>query len=137
VLSAPTIQGLTGKEGNKLLERLTGEVTDLSEYCVDYEARGDSWRLVLDGIDRLGVTAIARRSRVHRRTIERLRTGTAPHRGTQARIVRAVADEAAERLGTSALAEPYAVARPVARNQAERLLMRVRTAAARYTTQVV
>jgi hypothetical protein len=93
VESTPALQTLSGKEGNKLLERLTGEVTDPADYRNDYGRRDDEWQLVLAGIDRVGSASVARRAGVHRRTIERLRGGATPRPSTRFKVTRAVADE--------------------------------------------
>ena len=44
VRAQPATTLLTGKEGNKLIERLTGEVTDKGEYRNDYGPRRDPWQ---------------------------------------------------------------------------------------------
>ncbi len=46
----PPFRPSLGKEGNKLLERLSGEVTDPADYRADYGARDDSWSLVVAAI---------------------------------------------------------------------------------------
>jgi hypothetical protein len=90
VESTPTLQTLSGKEGNKLLERQSGEVTEVAEYRADYGARDDSWLIVVDAIRQLGPGAVARRSGLDRRTIQRaVRTypdPTIPHPANRARI---------------------------------------------------
>jgi hypothetical protein len=96
--SAPALQALTGKEGNKLLERLSGEIADPHDYRTDYGRRDDEWRLVLAAIDRIGAATIARRAGVHRRTIERYRAGATPHPRTRIGVTHAVAHEAARQL---------------------------------------
>jgi hypothetical protein len=100
--STLALQTLSGKEGNKLLERLTGEVTDPTDYRADYGARAETWGLVVAAIRHLGAASVARRSGLHRRTIERtLRQGgdaSTPHRANQARIAAAAAAEARDRL---------------------------------------
>ena len=51
----PDSPNLTGKEGNKLLER--GEIADPDDYRTDYGRRDDEWQLVLAAIDRVGVAS--------------------------------------------------------------------------------
>jgi hypothetical protein len=97
VESTPALQTLSGKEGNKLLERLTGEITDLADYRTDYGRRDDEWKLVLTAIDRVGAANVGRRAGVHRRTIERLRGGATPRPTTRVKVTRALADEIAAR----------------------------------------
>jgi hypothetical protein len=54
VESAPVLTDLTGKEANKLLERMIGVVTDPEEYRSDYGARADRWAtLVLPVLQRI------------------------------------------------------------------------------------
>jgi hypothetical protein len=110
VESTPALQTLTGKEGNKLLERLTGEITHLADYRTDYGRRADEWQLVLAGIDRLGAAKVARRAGVDPRTLERYREGAKPHPTTRVKVTRAVADEAADRMGVTA-GSPHALIR--------------------------
>jgi hypothetical protein len=106
VESTPALQTLSGKEGNKLLERSTGEVTEPADYRNDYGRRDDEWQLVLAAIGRIGAATIAHRTGLNQRTVERLRQGTAPHRTTRALVTRAVAEQAAHRLGAPA-GSPY------------------------------
>jgi hypothetical protein len=44
ITASPATTLLTGKEGNKLIERLTGEITDKGQYRNDYGPRGDPWQ---------------------------------------------------------------------------------------------
>jgi hypothetical protein len=108
VESTPALQALTGKEGNKLLERLSGEITDPHDYRTDYGRRDDEWRLVLAAIDRIGAATVARRAGVHRRTIERYRRGASPHPRTRVKVTGAVAEIAARELG-GATGSPHAL----------------------------
>ena len=90
VQSTPALQSLAGKEGNKLLERLSGEVTDPADYRADYGARDDSWSIVVDAIRLLDPGPVARRSGLDRRTIQRAvrkhPEPTTPHRTNRAKI---------------------------------------------------
>jgi hypothetical protein len=53
--SAPALTDLTGKEGTKLIERATGEITDPSEYRVRYGERVDRWTaLVVPVLPQMG-----------------------------------------------------------------------------------
>jgi hypothetical protein len=76
VESAPVLTDLTGKEANKIIERLTGEVTDPKEYRTDYGARADRWNALVVPVlkemgDALGTAELANRAQVHRRSVER------------------------------------------------------------------
>jgi hypothetical protein len=105
VESAPVLTDLTGKEANKIIERLTGEITDPREYRVDYGSRADRWEtLVIPTLrmmrNDLGADELARRAGVHRRSAERALTlRIRPHVSTRRRYSVAVADWCRERLG--------------------------------------
>ena len=76
ISSAPVLTDLTGKEGNKLIEREMGEVSEVKEYRTDYGGRADRWKFlavpVLREIQReIGTTALAAKVRLHRRSVER------------------------------------------------------------------
>ncbi len=47
VESAPVLTDLTGKEANKLMERLTGEIVDPAEYRLEYGGRADRWNALV------------------------------------------------------------------------------------------
>jgi hypothetical protein len=100
--SAPILTDLTGKEANKLIERLTGEVTDLPDYRTDYGTRADRWRtLVVPILQRMGASAVAKRTGKSRRAVERAireKNPTDPHSFTKALYIRAAAEWAAESL---------------------------------------
>jgi hypothetical protein len=56
VESHPALTTLTGKEGNRLLERLSGEVADPTEYRSDLGPREDPWpTLVVPVLRAVGV----------------------------------------------------------------------------------
>lgn len=103
-------QQLIGKEGNKLLERQVGEVVHSDEYLADYGARKDAWHFVVAAVRQLGAGAVARRSGLDRRTIQRAvrkhPDPTTPHRANQTRITIAAAAEARARLAELGEAPP-------------------------------
>ena len=49
---------LTGKEGNKIIERLTGQVPDVGDYRNDYGTRADRWSLIIPVLKDIGARAI-------------------------------------------------------------------------------
>ena len=104
---APVLTDLVGKEGNRLTERLTGEITDPTEYRTDYGGRVDRWStLVVPVMRAMGAPEVARRVGRSRRAIERaLRRvrPTAPHTSTRASCIRAAAEWAGERLGLGSI----------------------------------
>lgn len=110
VRSVLALQQLIGKEGNKLLERQVGDVVHSDEYLADYGARKDAWHCVVDAVRQLGAGAVARRSGLDRRTIQRAvrkhPDPTTPHRANQTRITIAAAAEARERLAELGEAPP-------------------------------
>jgi hypothetical protein len=100
--SAPVLTDLTGKEANKLIERLTGEVVDSAEYRVDYGERSDRWStLVVPILRRMGAEVVAKRTGRSRSAVERAireKDPTQPHPPTKALYIRAAAEWAAELL---------------------------------------
>jgi hypothetical protein len=94
VSSAPVLTDLSGKEGNKIIERLTGEVEDVKEYRTDYGARADRWRILVVPVlrlirDALGTADMAERIGVHRRSLERVLgvSVVVPHASTRVRYL--------------------------------------------------
>ncbi|MFH1329807.1 MAG: hypothetical protein ABIJ48_04020 [Actinomycetota bacterium] len=58
--SAPALTDLIGKEGNRLIERLTGEITQPADYRTDYGVRADRWQqLALPVLRELGAAKVA------------------------------------------------------------------------------
>jgi hypothetical protein len=95
VSSAPVLTDLTGKEGNKIIERLTGEVENVEEYRTDYGARADRWRTLAVPLLRtmqrdIGSIGLAKRIGVNRRSLERTLRRDAPaipHASTRIRYL--------------------------------------------------
>jgi hypothetical protein len=80
VTSTPTSTELTGKEGNNLEQRLTGEQTDPADYLNLYGARADTWPATLDVLKRIGVAEIRRQTGFSRSSIYDVLSGEArPH----------------------------------------------------------
>jgi hypothetical protein len=97
--SAPVLTDLSGKEGNKILERLTGEVEDTEEYRTEYGARADRWRMLVVPVlrqirDALGPKEMSERVGVHRRSLERVlgTDGVMPHASTRKSYLDVVRD---------------------------------------------
>ena len=103
VLSAPVLTDLIGKEGNRLEERTTGEVTDPAEYRVEYGSRVDRWSvLVVPVLREMGAAEVARRTGRARRAVERAvrrSQPSRPHAATRAALTRLASGWAGERLG--------------------------------------
>lgn len=101
VLAAPVLTDLVGKEGNRVLERLTGEVTDVADYRNAYGSRGDRWSLLVRPVLReMGSTDVARRTGLSRSAVERaIRPADAstPHGSSKAKYLQATKDWILER----------------------------------------
>jgi hypothetical protein len=79
ILSAPVLTDLTGKESNRLLERLTGEVTDPDEYRNRYGQRAQRWDILVKPILRqMGSSLVALRSGRSRSAVERATRDLSP-----------------------------------------------------------
>ena len=107
VPSGPATTLLTGKEGNKLTERLTGEVTASSEYRNDYGTRGDPWKeLILPVLTDIGAASLIAH-RIPSATAYRvLSEPRRPRRATRDRLQAAAVAFATERLSEWELAVP-------------------------------
>lgn len=79
VRSEPALTMLAGKEGNKLLARLTGETTDPADYRLSLGIREEQWpTLVAPVLRRVGIPELVRRRLGSRRALERAVLGTEP-----------------------------------------------------------
>jgi hypothetical protein len=77
IQSAPALTDLSGKEGSKIIERLTGEVWDPEEYRTEYGPRSDRWsQLALPVLRRvreqIGAKQLADDVGQSRRAVERV-----------------------------------------------------------------
>jgi hypothetical protein len=83
VESAAVLSDLTGKEGNKIVERLSGEVTNPEEYRTEYGERADRWSLLVVPVLReMGAANVAELTGISRRAVERalrLEVPSMPH----------------------------------------------------------
>jgi hypothetical protein len=77
--SSPAQTELTGKEGNKLLERASGEVTDPADYRNTYGTRGDAWQLLLEILREIGVPTIVEQTGFSRSAVYAVLSGAKPH----------------------------------------------------------
>jgi len=112
ILSAPVLTDLVGKEGYRLEERSSGEVTDPAEYRVEYGSRVDRWSvLVVPVLQEMGAAEVTRLTGRSKRAVERaIRRSrpTRPHPSSRAVLTRAASDWAAERLGVAGPIGPHA-----------------------------
>ncbi len=108
IRSATVLTAHIGKEGNRLLERATGEITDPSDYRTTYiHPDNDGWRELVLPVLRdighaLGIAHIARRVGVTERQVRNWVSGRAePHAGAtenRQRAERLAGDWATEQL---------------------------------------
>lgn len=103
IRSSPALTRLSGKEGNKLLQRAIGETTEPSDYRTEFGEREDPWNaLVVPTLKRMGAVEVVNWTHVTwRRSIERiLRDGHRPKSALRERTFVAVAlGFARDRLG--------------------------------------
>lgn len=103
--SASTL--LTGKEGNKLIERLTGEVTGISEYRNDYGTRSDPWQeQILPVLKDMGAARIITRGLPKATVYRALNEPRRPRRANRERLQTAAVLFARERLAEWEIAMP-------------------------------
>jgi hypothetical protein len=92
----PLVTELVGKEGNKLEERMTGEVRDSADYRNNYGRRGQTWTLVLSVLDEIGVPEIVSLTGYSRSAVHAVIRGTTP-RAQHARVYERVTREHVQR----------------------------------------
>ena len=105
----PVSTVLTGKEGNKITERLTGEIAGVADYRNDYGTRTDIWSLVAQVLPHVGAPAIIDRG-IPRSTAFSALKGARP-REREATYLAIVCDHATPSLegwGLDAPTEPLA-----------------------------
>jgi hypothetical protein len=78
VTSSPTETELTGKEGNRLIERASGETTDPAEYRNTYGTRTELWSLVVDILREIGVPTIVAQTSFSRSAVYSVLNGATP-----------------------------------------------------------
>ncbi len=117
VRSTQELLELTGKEGNKLLERATGEYLEPDEYLNTYGTLANPWDTTVDATRLLGATRVASKAKIDRGTVQRAirpTDPTIPHPKTRARLTQALAELAAAELtrgGFDATNEPISTLR--------------------------
>jgi len=98
IASSPEETELTGKEGNKLDERMTGEVVDLPDYRNSYGRRGDAWVMVLDVLREVGAPQVAELTGFGRSAVYGVLNGAVPRMDNQQEYERVAVEFAEERL---------------------------------------
>jgi hypothetical protein len=121
VSASPATTLLTGKEGNKLVERLIGVVTEPSGYRNDYGTRADPWdELILPVLKDMGVKGIIGH-RIPKTTAYRvLAESRRPRTATRDRLQAAAAEFARERLAEWDITAPSADLAVLAAYRSER-----------------
>lgn len=98
IASSPAETELTGKEGNKLLERASGEVTDPADYRNTYGTRGDRWALVLEILREIGAPTIIEQTGFSRPAVYAVLNGATPRADHARAYTQLAANHAGERL---------------------------------------
>jgi hypothetical protein len=100
VFSRPVMTELIGKEGNKLEERLSGEVLEQAEYQTGYGRRVDPWtELYLPVLREIGARRLAEETGFKVRSIyDVLNRGVRPHAGRRTAYEDAAVAHACEQL---------------------------------------
>jgi hypothetical protein len=107
VHSGPATTLLTGKEGNKIIERLTGQVTGPGEYRNDYGTRSDPWKdLILPVLKDMGAARIIAHGIPTATAYRTLSEPRRPRRANRERLQAAAVAFASERLAEWQLAVP-------------------------------
>ena len=105
ITARPATTLLTGKEGNKLSERLTGEVTDKGEYRNDYGTRSDPWyQLILPVLKDMGAASLIALGIPSASAYRALSEPRRPRRANRERLQSAAVAFASERLTECELA---------------------------------
>jgi len=111
IQSSPALTELTGKEGNQLAERLSGQVHDATEYRSYYGNRTDPWHeLYLPILRVIGAAQIVDRTGVSSSAVYKALTGTEPRRETRLRYQALAIDHARESLDVWGVEAPQTAA---------------------------
>jgi hypothetical protein len=84
---------LIGKEGNQLVELVTGQVGQPSEYRNEYGRRADSWERILDRLREIGAARLVEMTDFSRSAVYAVLAGARPRR-EQMRVYETVAKHA-------------------------------------------
>jgi hypothetical protein len=98
ISSSPEETELTGKEGNKLEERMTGEVVDLPDYRNSYGRRGETWLFVLEVLQEIGAPRVAELTGFGRSAVYGVLKRAVPRREHMRAYERVAVEFAQERL---------------------------------------
>ncbi len=98
ITSSPAETELTGKEGNKLVERASGDVTDPADYRNSYGTRSPTWPLVVKILREIGVPEIVKRTGFSRSAVYDVLRGAIPHKRNSDVYTRLAVDYSRRRL---------------------------------------
>ena len=98
IRSTPEATELTGKEGNKLDERTTGQITDPTEYRNDYGQRSDPWLLVLAILQEIGAPRLIQLTGFARSSVYAVLRGARPRAAHSAAYLSAAVEYARAQL---------------------------------------
>ena len=99
IRSGPALTELTGKEGNKLTERLTGQTTDPADFRNYYGNRTDPWaELYLPILNELGAARIVGQTELSSSAVYDVLNGTEPRLANRHRYEALALDLARKRL---------------------------------------
>jgi hypothetical protein len=110
VTSSSAETELIGKEGNRLEERQTGQLTNAAGYRNTHGRRGNTWPMIIAILQEVGAPETARRTDFSRRAVYEVLKGSQP-RAEHARAYEAIAHRfASERLRRWGLQPPTGAA---------------------------
>ena len=101
---------LTGKEGNKLVERASGEVTDPADYRNTYGRRTEVWSLVVKILREIGAPTIVEQTGFSRSAVYSVLGGATPRHDHSRRYVDVTVSHATTQLAAWDAAAPASVA---------------------------
>jgi hypothetical protein len=121
VRAGPATTLLTGKEGNKIIERLTGQITAPGEYRNDHGTRSDPWKeLILLALTDMGAARLIAHGVSSATAYRTLNEPRRPRSATRNRLQAAAVAFANERLAEWELAAPSSPLEVLATYLAER-----------------
>jgi hypothetical protein len=111
---------LTGKEGNKLVERASGEVTEPADYRNTYGTRGDTWQLVVEILREIGVPTIVEQTGFSRSAVYAVLNGARAQADNARGYTDLAVSHARDRLATWGVRPPHVTPQLLAQYAEER-----------------
>lgn len=94
----PDSTRLIGKEGNQLVERVSGQVESSGEYRNEYGTRTDPWERTLERLREIGAAKLVEETGFSRSAVYGVLAGARPHQGNRRRYEEVGAGTATEGL---------------------------------------